>query len=324
MHNRRLGSLRVLFIAALGSCALLGCSTVTGGIGKTGFEYKDYGYRVLYKNVANRYFINGGWLIDNFYASDDGGWRLKQGRSYYGYQLREKEKVGGVEKKKVYFFDLKLNHRRTNAVIWVQSFKMLQKHSEKELRVLLANYVESLTGSGLYAEGNVYGLLRIKQKKKAAVIKSTRRVQVQQRQALRARLRIHNLDRLKVDPKHSGKTVEILLLRIWVYKQVRVETTWEMRTVRYPAIMVIGYQSSTGNFERHLPDFETFLQQFRFKTTGKEKPSAGAPARNAGAAGPARRTQPQPSGPPPRKTNARPQPASQPRPTDPPPVRPPE
>lgn len=233
-----------------------------------GYDRPKYGYRIVYKNASKRQFINADWRLDNFYRDHDGKWTRKRGSDYYGIRLTEDDKHGGVKKEKVHFFELKLGHRRNNGVIWVQIFDLLPKHRDRQLDVLLANYVESLSGTGLFIQSNVYGLLHVKEKKHAALVRFKQWMRLHQYPALRARIDLVNLDRLKVDPKHRGQSVELVLLRFW-RTAVKEDYTGKQSTVFHPAIMVIGYKNSVAYFARHRSDLQTFLKQFAFMSNRK-------------------------------------------------------
>ncbi len=260
------------------------CVSSPGALGDGGYVRPKYGLRILYKDVENRRFINADWRVDNFYRNQSGEWNRKKGRDYYGIRLVEDDRRGGVKKEKIDFFELKLSHRTTGAVIWMQTFKLKPRHRDMKLDVLLNNYARSLSGSGLFVEGNIYGLLQLKIKKHAAVVRAKKWVRVNNSHALRARIEIVNLDRARVDPRHRGRTVEVVLLRFYWTTEDELQSRknpnhWVKYRFYHPVVMVIGYKSSATYFEKHRSDFQAFLQQIRFRRHGRSalRPSSPRP-----------------------------------------------
>jgi hypothetical protein len=235
-----------------------------------GYHKPKVGLRILYQDKARQEFVNADWKVDNFHRDGSGAWARKAGSDYYGFRLLEDERTGKVRKEKVHFFELKLAHRETNGVIWVQTFKLRPKHRDKKLDVLLRNYATSLSGSGLFVEGNVYGLLGIKVKKYAAMVREKKWIQVDGFHALQAKIDIINLDSARAGSKRPERSVDVVLLRFSrpenKYEPVPQRPGYWVKT-RYhrPVILVVGYKNSAIYFEKHRPDLQAFLRQIRFK-----------------------------------------------------------
>lgn len=266
----------VVLTAALGSGA---CSN-PGGLVRWGYDHPKVGLKILYKDVSKEQFVDDAWRIDNFYRGTSGSWNRKHGTDYYGLRLVEDEHHGRVRQEKAHFFDLKLNHAETNGVIWVQTFKLPSKHKATKLEVLLTNYVNSLSGSGLYLEGNIYGLRQIKVKKYAARVRQKRWIRVHHYNALRAKIDIVDLDRAKVFSKDATKSVDVVLLRFWWTSTKDVQSRrnpvlWRLTRIHHPMMLVVGYKNAAAYFEKQRADFQAFLQQIRFQS---HPPPSAAPA----------------------------------------------
>jgi hypothetical protein len=257
--------------AAILAVALLsGACSKPGGLVKWGYDHPKAGLRILYKDASKEQFIDDAWRVDNFYRGTSGGWSRKQGTDYYGIRLVEDERRGHVRQEHAHFFELKLNHAETNGVIWVQTFKLPTKHKATKLEVLLNNYVNSLSGSGLYLEGNIYGLQQIKVKKYSARVRHKRWIRLHHYNALRARIDIVNLDRFKVSSKDATTSVDVVLLRYWWTSTKEVQdprnpVVWVKTRLHNPVMLVVGYKNAAAYFEKQRPDFQTFLQQIRFR-----------------------------------------------------------
>lgn len=246
---------------------LASCTPKPGVFRKDGFHSARYGYAVCFLYPKHKLFINH-WFIDNFTIdSTTGELTPKTGKLYMGYRLVDRDNDGNLEKEKVFLFDLKLNHRKTNGVIWVQTFELQPGDKGKELAVLLGNYVSSLSGTGLYAEGNIYSILKFKQKKYAAVVKQSAMENLGGYSTQSALIQIYNIDQFKVDPKHRGSMLKVFLMKLKYYATKWDGTLYYTSTGKKllkTALMLVGYYNSADRFDRHLGDFTLFLKNFRF------------------------------------------------------------
>jgi len=260
----------LLGAVALSAALLSGACANPHGLVKRGYEQPRFGLRIHYRDAAREQFIDQGWRIDNFYRGSSGAWTRKKGTDYYGFRLVEDERHGQQRKERAHFFELKLNHTETNGVIWVQTFKLPTKHKSTRLAVLLNNYVSSLSGSGLYFEGNIYGLQQIKVKKYAARIRQKRWIRVHQYNALRAKIDIVNLDRARLSSRDATTSIDVVLVRFWwtSIKDVqspRNPVVWVKTKVYNPMMLVVGYKNRAAYFDKQRVDFDSFLRQIRFR-----------------------------------------------------------
>ena len=247
---RRAACLLVPFLVAA-------CTPKPGLFRKDGFHSARYGFTVCFLYPKHKLFLNH-WFIDNFtYDATTGELAPKTGKLYMGVRLVDRDNDGNLEREKVYLFDLKLNHRKTNGVIWIQTFELQPGDEGKELRVLLGNYVSSLSGTGLYAEGNIYSILKYKQKKYAAVIKQSAMESLAGYSAQAALIQIYNIDQFKVDPKHRGSMLKVYLMKLKYY------ASGDKKNLK-TALMLVGYHNTADQFDRYLGDFALFLKNFRF------------------------------------------------------------
>jgi hypothetical protein len=236
---------------------LTSCTPLHGTLRDDGYVFKAYGYSVCYAKKKEKSFIHGGWQLDNFYFRKIADrWEPKSGRRYMGYRLVDLDNDGVLEKEKAFIFDLKLDHGKTQGVIWIQTFDLPKQYAKKELNVLLQSYVTSLTGTGLYAGGDIYSVVRVKQKKYAAVIKQRGSATLGDRAAVKAVIQILDLDQIKVDPQHAGSKLKVLLTKF---------RPWGSRPHEW-ALMLVGYYNTADQFDRCLADFDRFLKMIRFTT----------------------------------------------------------
>ncbi len=226
------------------------------------FHYPRYGYRVKFAKPPSRWVVSNAWLIDNMHADESGKIVLNKGKQYYGYALIDRDGDGKYEKERAYFFDLKLKHRTSGAVIWVQTHELSHKSTDLSLDRLLASYVSSLTGTGFYAEANVFSISVVKQKRFAAVIRQRAKGSLGRHRTLSARVQIVNLDQRKVEPNHPGDSVHVTLLKI----PYKYERPYDGGTVpiRGYAVMIIGYYNTTPAFDTLFAAYKKLLSSIVF------------------------------------------------------------
>jgi hypothetical protein len=218
---------------------------------------------VKYINPLSRTVLQG-WLLDNFHNDDSGTMVMNKAPKYYGTTLIDRNGDGKYEKEKVYFFDLKLNHRSSNAVLWIQNQELSEKATFKKVESLLESYVRSLTGAGFYAETNVFSLLTVKQKRFVAVIKEKKRTRLGPYPALSVRIQIFNIDQRKIQPKHQGTMLQITLLKLpYQYDHSGNSEYPEIRSGF--SVMIIGYHNSADAFPKLLPAYQKLLGLIAFK-----------------------------------------------------------
>jgi hypothetical protein len=252
-----------LLIASLS--LLVGCATGNGSFREDGFHHADYPYIIRYSSPATREFVSSEWRIDNYVLGDDG--RPKSAKNvapYYGTQSVDLDGDGKPEKDDVYFFDLKLDDKKTSATIWVQTIPLGPNEAERDLRVLMDEYVEGVSGTGFYAVGPIWpdDKREVRLKSYAAKVTESAPAKVSGLEAFQATIELANLDQMKLDPQSRSSIARVLLVRTGYMK------AWDMpsKVVKVHTCMRIGYEARPQDFQAGIPDFEKFLELFDFRT----------------------------------------------------------
>jgi len=236
-----------------------------GEIRDDGLFIDPCGYCISFAQKPDKVFINNDWLVDDWiYESGFGGYTKKKGKEYYGNILTDADDDGTMESTPGYFFDLKLINKKTNGVIWIQTFDMPAKHEQKQLDVLLDNYVDSLAGTGYYIEGNIYSLLHSKERKYATKIVQQQTTTLGNRNAIRARIEIADIDQQKFNPDTPVDLLEVVILKVPIEKMLYNPNVGLNTTKKGKAILLLGYLNSAPHFEEYLDDFDVFLKLIKF------------------------------------------------------------
>lgn len=252
-----------LFFAA-STASLGGCIPTTGTFAVDGFHDKVLPYKVHYWDAHAKQFLNDDWKVDNFVANDDGTLGdPKTTNDYRGPQKLDLAGDGTLEKVRVYYFDLKLDNKKTNAVIWVQTIPLGRDRAERNLKNLAEDYAEALSGSGFYATVTDPETREVRGRTKtfAARLLDGKDTKLGGFDAYDARLDLANVDQLRLDPNARTSMIRIVLVR------PPYLIGWGADHKPTPALIRIGYQASPGDFEAGLPDFERFLSLLELAPT---------------------------------------------------------
>ncbi len=250
---------RECLVAVLMSATIVGCADNYHSVKTDGIYFHRYAYSLKFARQKPRVVVQGSWSLDNFHIDSSKGWVMNKGKRYYGNARMDRDGDGKYEDENVYIFDIKLNHTASNAVMWIQNQELSSKSSRKTLEVLMRNYAGSLTGAGFYAEGNVFSMMTIKQKRFVAVIRWTKSILVDRFHALQAKIQVFNIDQRKIEPKHQGNTITVTMVKIpYQYTNASSEKLSGI------SVMIIGYFNRTEDFEKHQAAYRRFIGQLRF------------------------------------------------------------
>ncbi len=280
-ENRALIVTVVVLVGA--ACA---CAPDIGTIQAGGYRWDAYGLSIRFRDSRHQRFINGEWVLMNwsrrmmaeYYQVASAQehrhetkpsamyeWIPKDGERYYGYCRVDRDGDGTTERESCFLYCLLLKHRRTDGVIWAQVFDVPKGFEHKRLDVVLDNYVNSISGTGLYRQGSIMNIESVKARAFGARV--VKKLELDGGEKLQALIDVVDLDRKKADPSYPGEKIMVELSRMW-------------RRNGRAALLLLGYHNSSRYFEQHLADFKAFTQQVSIKGLSQE----GAARRGASSA----------------------------------------
>jgi hypothetical protein len=238
------------------------CATTPGSFRPDGFHHEHVPYEVRYADAGKRSFVSADWQIDN-YVNKSGTLEPKMGE---GYKTRRVIELFDEEAKpvEVYAYDLRLTHRRDNGTIWMRAEFLPPRHAQRDLDSLIKNYVENLSGTGIFASYLVPTTLQTRTH--AAAIVETRDLEISGFPAREAIIDIANVDRLKLDPTSRSARLRLVLIDT-PYTIVRHDPR-AGTTQRARCIVVAAYSNDPDRFEAENPDFDRFLTAIHLPPTG--------------------------------------------------------
>lgn len=307
-----------------------GCASSGSAWKETGYRQDAFGYEVNFRDAKTRALASPDWQLDNhYYDQVANGWQEKTGSEYVAVRLLDWNHDGSYsssEKYKVPLFDLKIVSKKNNGLIWIKAHPLLPENAEQELEVMFDNYVEALSGHGLYTQGNLFAVPKAKARSFTTFPGSKEITKVGGRDALTGTFEIAETDRLAQDPKFRSGVIKLVMVKVRCFTFANCKADAEAGTkregsdgtgvgvssssdpdlARWPLVdcrgkpcrartglLVVGYYNTPAHFAASLPDLDDVLKRVSFPDALPLP--APAPAAVAKAAPPAVPSQAQPA-----------------------------
>jgi hypothetical protein len=230
--------------------------------------HEQHAYLVSYDEAAKQQIMGDEWILDNYRrgeatAGSPSTLSRKEAPEYmalYAFDLDDDGKY--EDKEKLPAYDLLFKHRKTNAQMWVSTIPLSRETSEKELRVLLDNYVDAMSGSGavVFKLGKELG---IDEKRYSARVVEKSPVKLSGKEALAATIEVANIDQLKLSPDARREKARIVLVR----PDFRIlRERMGQAPVPFRVLMVVGYSNGPEDFDAQYSEFKRFLGKIHLLT----------------------------------------------------------
>jgi len=146
--------------------------------------------------------------------------------------------------------------------------------ASRDLEVLLGNYADSLAGTGLYENGNVFGLSTLKARSFTTFVGDRKEFRLGPHRALRAMIELAQTERLRAEPNSRAAKIGVVLTKFHYLEPIDAQgpgllatdltgtvteggKLWKKRT----AVLLVGYYNDVEHFDRELPDFDAFVSR---------------------------------------------------------------
>jgi hypothetical protein len=288
----------VVAAATLAGCGMSKSAKDAAAFDEYGYRNNRFGYRVLQSPNANNSLTHGlmddAWLFDNLYE--------KKTRSGKGVDLKPKDTAEYVttfafdtdgdgrddRREKNFVYDLRFKHRQRDAVIFLRTLPIGGDLKDRDLRVLVQNYIDGVSGAG-YEAAQVRGHDVVTEQRFAAELRERGEATLAGQPAYQATFDVANVDQLRVSPTARHTRVRVVFARApFVYTLEK--HAGATQTVSYPVLVVAGYGSLPEDFDKDLPAFTGLLQRVQFGSTvgyAAKAPEILTPAQPQGTAPPA-------------------------------------
>jgi hypothetical protein len=268
------------------ACLASGCATSGGTWNDAGYRQEYFGYEVAFRDAKTKAIAGADWQLENYRADSTASDLVeKTGPAYVAIREQDVDQDGTIsesEKIEEPTYDLRLTNRKNNGVIWLKAHPFLPEDADQDLEVILANYADSLSGGGLYAQGNLFGVERDKVRNFTSVLASKQIAPVGSHDALVGTIEIAEVDRLKQDPGQRSGIVKVALVKIRCLtvgncRRLSYRRARERELRRWPVVdcrgtpchartglLVVGYYNTPEYFAAGVPDFEELLKRISF------------------------------------------------------------
>ncbi|HZJ63365.1 MAG TPA: hypothetical protein VFD36_07545 [Kofleriaceae bacterium] len=236
-------------------------SVACGPAGQGSFGASTYasshGFNVAYQK-GTRQVLPDGWIIENYYY-DGHAWMPKNQDSYVTKYPLDGNGDGVVDGELSRFtYELRYEHRVHSGVIWLRSIPVSSKLRNKDLRVLMQDYVDNITGTTYEAVRLDRTRAQVVEHRQAAVVLEEGPATVAGRPAYAATVDVADVDQIKLAPGVRARRLQVVLLRAPLDE--RLEHDGKVTAV-YPVVVLAGYSNMPTDFPTGLVDFHDFLRR---------------------------------------------------------------
>jgi len=249
------------------------CMSTTGMIGPQGYEQSTVKYKVDYLDAAKHSFLPDDWALDNYsFDAQKKVWTEKKGDNYRATRELDENgdgSISGNEKSDESIFDLRFVNVRDNAVIWLKVHPLALADSQRDLEVILDNYADGLSGTGLFEQSSLFGLRTDQARHYTTFIEKKEGTDIGPLGAILGVIEIAEVEKLRLDSSHRDSKAELIFAKVRFKKHIYQGDTkganwptteeggkiYQLRT----GLLVIGYYDTASRFDSHLADFNGLL-----------------------------------------------------------------
>jgi hypothetical protein len=281
----------LLGLAALVSLAALclHCAPTNGALlGPSGYDQTAYAYRVSFSDPGSRLFLPSDWQLDNWHQLTDGTWTQKDGPEYVATRELDENgdgRISNSERKDEFIYDLRFLNRRDDGVIWLKAHPLAPRDADRDLEVILQDYADGLSGTGLYAQSTLFNVEHAKARQFTTFVTSKGPVSLGSVQGFAGTIELAEVARLQLDPSSRSSKVKVAFFRINHYVRLDVTPAMGQREVDVNArsaelhcalvarpgqdgswcaqkgLLVLGYHNTVAHFDQHLAEFDRLFAQ---------------------------------------------------------------
>jgi hypothetical protein len=263
-----LASITLAFAACAASAGQYPIATLQDGT----FHHVNYDYSVVTQGGTGE-LMSGDWRLDNYAPAASGTAGLGEPKVTGPYVAEvglDGDGDGEFEGRVTLpTFDLLFKHRRDDGRIFLSTFPISQHASERELSVMLRDFVESAAASGEITH-NYNGSSSRAEAPMASRILASRPTRVHGFPAHEVVFEVANVQQLELSPSARWERGHVVLVRAemvfgqrQLYPAVRVPDLGRGvgQESFYPVLMVVGYANHPDEFDAHHDEFRDFLSR---------------------------------------------------------------
>lgn len=230
------------------------------------FGNENHAYAVTYDDAYNQMILGPDWILDNYQRTparkkgDPDTFTRKVGNEYTSVAKFDLDDDGTYEDTvKLPSYDFLFKNRKTNAQIWVSTIPLSRDLGDKELRVLLSNYVDLASGAGAVVVNFGLGGMTVSGGKRfSARLLEKAEAQLMGQAALAGTIETADIDQLKLSPDARWEKTRVVL--------VKPEFRFGRGDARFRVLMIAGYSNNPEDFDKQYPEFKRLLSKVHLLT----------------------------------------------------------
>jgi hypothetical protein len=239
--------------------ALIGACEVNapGALTPAGFSHDKYAYRVVTDGST---FLGNEWMLDNYFTDSMGAQQPKRDGAYatkYEFDRNGDGKVDTTQTALTY--DLRFQHKKHEAFIWLRTIPISNELKDKDLRVLMKDYVDGIAGAGYEAVQLENQRVGISEKRYAAEVVEQGAATLAGKEAYRAVMDVANVDQIKLTPTDRRVRVELIFVRPGF--EYVLSVLGDQSDIKFPVLMIAGYANMPDDFVGDRASFGSFLSR---------------------------------------------------------------
>lgn len=236
------------------------------------FHHVNYDYSVVAQGGTGE-LMSSDWRLDNYAPAAGGAVGLGEPKVTGPYVAEvglDGDGDGEFEGRVTLpTFDLLFKHRRDDGRIFLSTFPISQHASERELSVMLRDFVESAAASGEITHNYNGGSSRAAAPMASRILAS-RPTRVHGFPAHEVVFEVANVQQLELSPSARWERGHVVLVRSeMVFGQRQLYPAVSVPSLGrgvgqepfYPVLMVIGYANHPDEFDAHHDEFRDFLSR---------------------------------------------------------------
>lgn len=232
------------------------------------FHHVTYDYSVVVQPTGR--LMSEDWRLDNYAPSptSTGLGRPKVTDPYVSTMGLDDDGDGDYEVQvRIPTYDLLFKHRRDDGVIFLSTFPVSQHAGDRELSIMLRDFVESAALSGQITHKHGDRTVRTSSPMASRILAS-RPVMVRGFPAHEVIFEVANVQQLELTPSARWERGHVVVVRAeMVFNREQSQRSLRVpgahrrieSTTFYPVLMVIGYSNHPDEFDSHYDDFQEFL-----------------------------------------------------------------
>ncbi len=236
------------------------CVPPAGSFAPDRFAHNEYPYEVHYVEDGPKNLLGEDWRLDNYVWTRGTPTDEKRGREYFVTREYDLDDDGDADvRRDEPYYDLLLEHRRKDAVIWLRSVPISNDDREKDLSVFARNYVEAASGStSALVRFGLDGPVRGAGKRLASRVLSQAGCSIALSPAYRVDFEVANVDQRDLTPGARWTRNRVVLLRTPFR---HVPSPEEHKDISVPVVMLAGLRAAPEDFEALSADFDRLLDR---------------------------------------------------------------